>query len=230
MSITSSTRYATDEDIALRAPSDFMLLCPRDQRLASGTDGFVIPESASTLVSPSLDFQDQGVREGHLILLRKANSGLRASGEMFVAAKVESNTILLRRKGKEGGKIQPLATTNHPVNDIEYQIFTLEPQLGLASDDIEHRFGITNGRCPGRFQSELADVTELRDVVVLSVLYRQYLDMSRDLSSDDFRAKSQTIKSELDETLGRLSLHWNNASERNTIGSSTTRFSTRMSR
>src|SRR5947199_54246 len=53
---TSTTLYATDEDIVLRASADFALLCPRDQKLASGTDGTFMPDDRWTLHSTAVDF------------------------------------------------------------------------------------------------------------------------------------------------------------------------------
>jgi hypothetical protein len=68
--------------------------------------------------------------------------------------------------------------------------------------------------------------------VVLSVLYRQYLDASREVAgpADTFAAKAQVVKAELDDLLARLAVHWNRACGDDDLGSPSTRFSTRMSR
>ncbi len=56
MTTNPPTPYATDEDVALRASSDFLLLCPRDQKVACGSDGLLAPASPWSLFSPSIDF------------------------------------------------------------------------------------------------------------------------------------------------------------------------------
>ena len=115
---------------------------------------------------------------------------------------------------------------------VRFRVATLGPQIALSSADVDRRIGIANGLYPGRVASELADPSEIRDVVVLTVLYRQYLDASREVAgpADTFAAKAQAVKAELDDLLARLAVHWNRAGGDDDLGPPTTRFSTRMSR
>ncbi len=72
--------YATDEDVAIRAPADFAALCPKDQVLAAGTDGLFLPSDPWTLRSPSVDFAASGLMPGQVIRLAgPAAGGLMAS-------------------------------------------------------------------------------------------------------------------------------------------------------
>ena len=66
----------------------------------------------------------------------------------------------------------------------------------------------------------------------MTVLYRQYLEMSRGSQerADTFAAKAQLYKQELDDLLARTVVHWA-ASPGVAVSSSVdTRFSTRLSR
>jgi len=220
--------YATDEDIAIRASADYALLWPKDQKIAAGTDGVFLGSDPWTLTSATVDFQAQGTTPGQLVQLEKQGSGLRPGGEGFVVVRVSPGTATLRRRGQLSGVGQPPSTPTG-LAGVEFAIVTFGPQIALASDDLNRRFGITTGAYIGRNEADLADPCELRDVAVLIVLFRQYLDMSRELSSptDTFAAKAQLIKTELDDRLDRLTLHWNRYLA---DGGTTTRFNTRMSR
>ena len=227
----ASLLYATDEDIALRASADYTLLWPNDQKIAAGSDGMFLASAPWTLSSSSCDFQAQGVVPGQLVQLERPGSGLRPGGEGFVVNSVSPGAVTLRRKGQPAGVGQPPATATG-LAGVEFVILTFGPQIALATDDLNRRFGITVGSVVGRNAAELADPSELRDATVLTVLYRQYLDMSRELSSptDTFAAKAQLVKAELDDRLDRLTLHWNRFLTDPEPGAPTTRFSTRMSR
>ncbi len=135
--------------------------------------------------------------------------------------------MTLRRKGQPAGVGMPPGTANG-LGGVKFTVTTLGPQVALASADINRRFGISAGLYPGRGPSELADPGEPRDAVVLTVLYRQYLDASREVTGpvDSFAAKAQAAKADLDDLLARLALHWNRASGDDDLGPPTTRFST----
>lgn len=228
---TATILYATDEDIALRASADYALLWPKDQKFAAGSDGVFSASSPWTLTSATVDFQGQGVMPGQLVQLEKLGSSLRPGGEGFVVVGVSPGSATLRRKGQPIGVGQPPAPPTG-LTGVEFSIVTFGPQIVLATDDLNRRFGITTGAYAGRSAGELADPSELRDAAVLTVLYRQYLDMSRELSAptDTFATKAQIVKAELDDRLDRLALHWNRYLTDPEPGGPTTRFSTRMSR
>jgi hypothetical protein len=120
------------------------------------------------------------------------------------------------------------------LSNVEFAVRTLGPQIWLASYDLDRRFGIDDA-VAGRRAVDLYDPRQLREAVVLTVLYKQYLDQSRQFSGasdapdDVYAAKSRIAKAELDEVLDRLALKWNEADVA-CRAIATTRFSTRISR
>ena len=140
---------------------------------------------------------------------------------------------LLRRKGLAPYEGQPPAPPGG-LSGVEFVVRTLGPQIQRASFDLDRRFGIDD-RVPGRRAVDLDDPRQLREAVVLTVLYEQYLDQSRQFSGpsaspdDWYAAKARIAKEELAEVLDRLVLRWNEAYAA-TPAIATTRFSTRISR
>lgn len=222
--------YATDEDIALRASADFTLLCPRDQKVASGSDGVFSPGSPWALTSATADFQALGATAGQVVQVQVSGTAPAPSPDCLVVAGVAPGSVTLRRKGQPAGVGMPPGPAAG-AGGVKFKIVTLAPQIALVSADIDRRFGIANGASPGRSASALADPGELRDAVVLTVLYRQYLDASREVAGavDSFAAKARAVKADLDDLLARLALHWNRAPG-DDLAPPTTRFGTRMSR
>ena len=227
------TVYATDEDIALRASTDFSALCPRDQLLASGTDGAFLASDPWTLRSTTVNFQAFGLAPGQVVRLTKPTTSFGAGGEHFAILSVSTGAITLRRKGQLPGLGQPPSSSGGLLN-VEFAVRTLRPQIELACYDLDRRFGI-DGAIAGRRSADLRDPRQLREAVVLTVLYKQYLDQSRQFAGasnapdDVYAAKSRIAKAELDELLDRIALQWNEADV--APGAiATTRFSTRLSR
>jgi hypothetical protein len=225
--------YATDEDIALRASTDFVALCPRDQLLASGVDGVFASTDRWTLTSASVDFAAFGLMPGQVVRLTKPTSVFGANGELFAIQTVATGAITLRRNGELPGVGQP-ASPSGGLSQVEFTVRTLGPQIQLASYDIDRRFGIDDA-IAGRRSLDLLDPRQLREAVVLTVLYKQYLDQGRQFAGsssapdDLYSAKSRIAKAELDEVLDRLTLRWNEADVASR-SIETTRFSTRISR
>ena len=102
--------YATDEDIALRASTDFSALCPRDQVLAVGTDGVFAASDLWTLTSASVDFAAFGLKPGLLARLTKPTTAFGPNGELFAIQSVATGAITLRRKGQAAGVGSPRST------------------------------------------------------------------------------------------------------------------------
>jgi hypothetical protein len=229
--------YATDEDIALRASTDFSALCPRDQLLASGVDGAFAPSDPWTLRSASVDFAAFGLTPGLLARLTKPTTAFGPNGELFAIQAVAPGSITLRRKGQPAGVGQPPAPPGG-LAGVEFSVRTLGPQITLASYDLDRRFGIDDV-VAGRRSVDLADPHQLREAVVLTVLFKQYLDQSRQFAGriadpsetpgDVYAAKARIAKAELDELLDRIALRWNERDVARST-SATTRFSTRLSR
>lgn len=218
--------YANDEDIALRASADFALLCPKDQCLAYGTDG--VFSDPWTLTSQSVDFQANGVAPGRIVRLTQPVSVYKPPGEAFAVVSVAPNTVVLRRKGQPPGVGQPAGVASS--SGVEFTVATLGPQIARAGYDLNRRYGIDD-LIAGRRPCDLFDPQEVREATVLTVLYRQYLEMSRgpQESADTFASKSQMYKQELDDLLSRTVVRWG-ASRVVPAVQSTSRFSTRISR
>jgi hypothetical protein len=226
----SNPIYATDEDIALRASADFTILCPRDQKLAYGSDGIFDPSDRWTMRSSSVDFTAQGVLPGQLVQLLGPVTTFRPPGDSLIVSAVNGHYVTLRRRGQIAGSGQPPAPTNGMLG-VEFLIATLAPQIQAASVDVNNRVGV-NVAIPGRTALDLLDPSELCEAVVLTVLQRQYRDMSREMgntSTDVLAAKAQIVKSELDDLLARTIVHWK-ASSASVGDTSSMAFAARISR
>jgi hypothetical protein len=227
---TTITVYATDEDIALRASADFALLCPRDQCLASGNDGAFDPSDRWTLTSPSVDFQANELALGQVVRLSQPVSQFKPPGEGFVVVMVAPNAVTLRRKGQPIGVGQPAGPAGG-LAGVEFTATTLGPQIARASYDLNRRYGIDD-LIAGRRSCDLFDPQEVREATVLTVLYRQYIEMSRGSGEhpDILAEKAKLYRQELDDLLDRTVVHWAVSPGLPTASEPTTRFSTRISR
>lgn len=221
--------YATDEDLAIRASADFPLLCPRDQKLASGIDGAFDPVDRWTLRSATVDFAAQGVAPGQVVQLIGPMGLFRPPGELLAIESVNSGGVTLRCKGQVVGVGQPPAPSAG-LSGVEFLITTLGPQIERACYELDRRYGIDN-HVAGHHGSDLYDPREVRELVVLTVLQRQYLAMSRDTGSpsDALAAKASVLQAELDELLARVVVHWS-AGEAAGGPAATARFQTRIAR
>ena len=222
--------YATDEDIAIRASADFAILCPRDQKLASGSDGFFDSTDRWTLRSVVTDFATQGVRPGQVVQLLGPPSSFRPPGEALIVVAAGNNAVTLRRKGQGVGEGQPPSPPAGLVG-VEFLVATLTPQIAGASHEVGGRVGVSEA-VPGRSTLDLLDPRDLRDAVVLAVLYRQYRDMSREAGGptpDALAAKALAAKAELDEWIARSAVRWRSAPGA-IDGTTPARFAARISR
>ena len=224
-----TTVYATDEDIALRAAADFAILCPKDQCLAYGADGQIGTDRWS-LSSPTVDFSTNGVAAGQVVRLTQPVTVFKPPGDALVIDSIVGGAVVLRRKGMPSGVGQPAAPSGGLTN-VEFTIATLAPQIALASDDLDRRFGISD-LIAGRRPCDLFDPREVLDATVLTVLSRQYLELSHGTPerADTFAAKAQAYRQELDNLLDRMVVHWASVAGIATPIESTTRLSTRLSR
>ena len=224
-----TTAYATDEDVALRAPADFQLICPKDQVVALGTDGIFDAEDRWTLTSPSVNFALQAAAPGQVVQLLGPTTIIRPPADILVVDSVQGNSIVLRRKGQAGGTGQPPAPIDGALN-VEFLIATLHPQIQSASYELNRRFGIDD-LVAGRRPSDLYDPREVRGAVVLTVLRRRYLDLCRDgnPARDALAAKAEAVEKELESVLARAVVHWNSGASGG-AASSTNRFCTRLER
>jgi hypothetical protein len=214
--------YATDEDVALFAPSDFARLCPRDQVLAAGTDGLFSASDPWTMQSAVVDFTAAGLAPGHIVLLLGPIPPFSPSGEALVVASVASGAVELRRKGMPSGMGQPPGPVTG-LGGVEFLVPTLTPQIASASESLNRRFGI-GGNVPGRRPEDLAASGEFREATVLTVLHRRFADLAAEAGSVS-GAKSEGSRIELERALSRLLARWTCGR-----GPMADRFGTRVSR
>ena len=224
--------YATDEDVAIRAPADYLALCPKDQVSVAGTDGLFLPSDLWTLRSPSINFIGAGLIPGQVVRL----SGLPVfgpQGDLFAIASVGPGGLTLRRKGQKQGVGRPPSPMSG-LSGVEFIVRTLTPQIDRASEDLNHRFGIDEA-VVGRRSSDLRNRRALLEVTVLTVLPRQYLDQARRFSGtsdepeDWYGVKARSLKAELADLLDRLALEWSGSTD-TSQSAPTSRFGTRLSR
>lgn len=219
-----TTVYATDEDVAIRACGDFATLCPDWQKLAGGTDGAFASGSPWILSSPTIDFEAAGVLARHVVLLRKPSTAFKGSGELLAVDGASGHSLTLRRLGTRAGQGQPPSPAGG-LQDVEFLIATLDPQIEEASFDLNRRLAI-DPLIPGRTPADLYDLRDLRQACVLIVLARRYAVESRD-QQGDFALKLEESKRELSELLARLQIRWSMGGPGAT---STNWFSTRVVR
>lgn len=206
---TSPLMYCTDEDIAIRAPGDFRILCPKDQLLAQGADGVFAPGARWVMSSASVDFGAQGVKRGHVAVLTKPTSSFPEPGSILAVESVAGQAVTLRRRGMNAGIGQPPAPAAG-LSGVEFWFLTFAAQIGNASFELNQRYGVDD-LVVGRRTSDLWDPQELVDVCVLKVLVDQYSAMARDAgngSNDHLWTKYRATKDELDETLRRVEVTW----------------------
>ncbi len=217
--------YATDEDIATWAPSDFALLCPREQVLAAGNDGTFSGTDRWLLRSASVDFTASGLAPGHVVQLLGPAAAFRGGTDVLVVDQVVPGGVRLRRKGQASGVGQPPSPASG-LTGVEFLVTTFTPQIAAASYSLNRRYGIDE-RLGGSSPADLYDVRELREAAVLSVLSTRYLDLGQG-TDGTLAEKARVLKSQLDELLDRIALHWNTAAGLG--GAATTRFGTKINR
>ncbi len=221
--MTTTTPYATDEDIALRSPSDYALLCPRDQKLAAASDGSFDPIDRWVLRSLSVDFAVSGLAPGHVIQLLGPLTAFKAPGELLIVESVAPAELRLRRLGQGPGVGSPPSPVGG-LSAVEFLALTLAPQVERAAADLNGRFRIGDS---GTIEPD--DARELRDLVVLSVLHQRYFDLSQVQGGrdDTLAAKAACIGVERDTLLARTSIGRGNSGE---LTASATRFHSRITR
>ena len=190
----------TDEDVALWAPSDFALLGPRDQRLASGLDGIFQAGDRWALRSSSSDFASEGLESGQVIQLLGPASTFQSPGELLAVQAVEPDALQLRRKGQAAGVGQPPSPSGG-VTGVEFLVATLGPQIADARDHVSIRLGLDDP-----LREAAAGTSSLREAVVLTVLARLYFANSRDpgTNPDFFAAKAVHCEAALEALLARI--------------------------
>lgn len=217
-----ATVYATDENLAVRAPGDFQALCPDWQVLARGADGAFSSGAPWVLTSTGTDFGAQGVAAGMVVALTGPKAAFRGSGELLAVESVAGSSVTLRRVGALAGTGLPPGAGG--LSGVTFQVATLGPQIEEASFDLNRRFNI-DPAIPGRAPADVYDLRDLRQATVLTVLRSRYQADQRG-ERGDWPRKAAAMDQELSEVLARLSIRWSHAPDNRT----TNWFSTRIVR
>lgn len=147
--------YATDEDLAIVAPSDYQNLTQgwRSYTIAYGADG-AMAAGSWVLTSATNNFYQQGVAKGHLVSLRPASGQLLGASELFYAVESSSTSqVWLRPVGQDYGAGVPPSLAGS-LTGLKFECHTLLPLLEEASRQVDGRLsGIaTAADYPDRFQ------------------------------------------------------------------------------
>jgi hypothetical protein len=188
-----STVYATDEDVAVRAGSDFLDLVPHDQVNAQGTDGVFATGDPWVLSSASVDFEAQGVAPGHVVVLNGPRPQFTTSGTRLAVGSVSGHSVTLRRLGKPPGAGHPPGPAAG-LTGVAFVAASLDPQTESASYEINQRKFI-DPNFPNRTPSDFYDARQLQQLAVLTVLERQYSTMPRS-GSGDWSMKLQNVQND----------------------------------
>ena len=218
--------FVSDEDIAIRAPTDFVMLCPRDQVIAAGSDGSFTTLDPWTLRSSAVDFASIGLAPGHVVQLQSSGAASAATPRLFAVEQVTAQGVHLRRIGLASGNGQPPGV-EMDVPTVAFRVATYGPQIESVGFDLMQRFGLDPGT-EGRAPADLVDPRELREATVVSVLERRCFDLAQEPDSPLAR-KARHYGNEFDSILSRIALHWRGAS-RGIAPPASARFGTRLSR
>jgi hypothetical protein len=221
--------YATDEDLAIRAPSEFTWLCPADQVLVAGSSGQFLPEDRWVLRDGTLDFSSSGLAPGQVIHLRGPAAQYPSPGELLVVSQVLASGVRLRRKGLADGTGSPPGPAAG-VEGVNYLGLTLSPQIQRVGEELNRRFGIRGGMLGTAIEDPVTAQT-LRDLAVLGVLLQRYLDLSQQETgpADCLAAKASRLAEERDALMARSLIHFGADGSRG-LQPFVCRFSTQLSR
>jgi hypothetical protein len=200
----SFTPYASDEDVAVRAPSDFQVLCPKDVRLASGTDGVFTMGSPWVLSSASNTFDAQGVVAGSVVSV--CAPGKKDGGRLYAVDSAAGSTVTLRNLGMLTGDGMPPGPAAGATG-IVFAVPTLAPQIANACLDTNDLFGI-DPALPLRSPKFVYDpAKQLKRYVCLLVLVERYADETR-TDKGDFARKLTLRMAEVTELRERMRVQW----------------------
>lgn len=195
--------YCTDEDIALRAGSDYASICPDSQVMSQGADGVFDAALPWVLTSDTEDFLAAGVHARQVIWLTQPSSAFRTSQYLAVDG-VAQHALSLRRLGKPPGLGYPPGKGG--VTAVKFTVQTFDPQIDNASYEANKWFNIdpaVSTAAPGM----LYDERELQQFCVLHVLIRAYgiAVKSKDSSLD---IKYHELMDEFEELKTRVQVRW----------------------
>ena len=200
-----ATVYCTDEQIAVRAGGDFVLLCPKWQKLAFGLDGVFTAGTPWSLSSASASFVAAGISPGNVLWLQKPNTTDRGTGELFCVDSVTATSATLPRVGLASGTGLPPGGSG--LTGVEYTVLTLTPQIEDVSFWINRMWNIDPAR-PGRQPVDARDLRDIRDFCVLTVITRRLVAELQDKPNNAWALKLQGYREELSIVQARVDLRW----------------------
>jgi len=203
-----ATIYCTDENLAVRLAGDFVLLTPKWQVLAEGTDGAFASNGRWTLTSASAAFDTSGAAAGSVVWLTKPTATFGGGGELIAVDSVtNATTLAVRRCGLTAGEGKPPGPVGG-LSSISYKILTLRPQIEEASFEINRRYMI-DPAWAGRQPSDCYDLRDLRQACVLTVaVQRIQAEVQNNSKYASWGAKLETYTQELGDVLARVRLRW----------------------
>lgn len=195
--------YCTDEDIAIRAESDYESICPDSQVMSQSRDGVFDAAQPWVLTSETEDFLAEGVHARQVIRLSQPSSAFRVSQYLAVDG-VAQHALSLRRLGKPPGSGLPPGKGG--VTAVWFTIQTFDPQIDNASFEANKWFNI-DPAVSEQAPSKLYDPRDLEQFCVLHVLIRAYgiAAKSKDSSND---IKYNQFMNEFEDLKQRVQVRW----------------------
>lgn len=223
---TLQTIYCTDEHIAIRAPSDYTVLCPTANILAQGVDGVITASAKWKVYSRSVNFAAAGVTHGNVIVFTAPPSRFPGAGEQYAIDSVDNESATVRRIGQPAGVGFPPGVGSN-LSGVAFTVQTYQPQIEAVSFYLNRCYAI-NPMIPARMPCQLYDLRDLRDACVLEVLCRRYLAEVNPSAASQALLKLKAFQEELELIRAGLHLRW----KPNVYGETATSnpFSTRLVR
>ncbi len=217
--------YATDEDVYVAAPGDFVLVVPKSSTLASGSDGVINPGTPWAFTSASNNFQAQGVTPG-MILQLEGTPGVFKRPQTVAIDSVVGNVLTLHRCGFAIGQGMPPGPPAGATG-ISFTIASLYPQLEAAAFELDQQFAV-DPNLPNRQPGNMTDQRIFRRMTALWVMIQLLISENR--SGDDkgdWEKKIKRYQDLYDTALATATVRWGPTG---TSQESTTRFSCRLER
>ena len=206
----SFASYATDEDVAVRAPGDYSVLCPAWQTLSAGGDGVFAGGSPWVLSSASAGFSGQGAAAGHVVLLSGPKPQFKGTGLLFAVDSAAAGSVTLRNVGMPSGVGNPPGPFAG-LTGVSFTIPHLTPQIESACLEANHEFGLDPNlgiSNPGLLYDP---ARELAQFVVLTVLRRLYADAKH--GQGDFAEKLKQASIDLSALRSRVTVRFGTLGE-----------------
>lgn len=216
--------YCSDEYICSLIPGDFAALVPKDQVVAYGTDGVFSSGDLWTLSSATVNFQNQGVKVGHVVQLIGPPATFSGSGTKLAVGAVSGSTVTLRRIARPDTIGQPPSPIGG-LTGVSFKVVTFDPQIEDVCYEINNKFGID----PNFMLSappQIYDLRQLQRAAAITVIVRAYRTDTRS-KDGDFSLKLYRFENELSNALGLVQVRWN---QLNLNPPTNNRFNTRLSR